>query len=59
MKAGGLLKFVFGLLLMVASIYGLFFWPNWWGDFLILLKGGVPVLVFLIGLIFLLLGFED
>lgn len=57
MKASGLLKLVVGLILMIAAVYAVIVW--WWSDFLTLLKGGVPILVFLIGLVFLLLGFED
>ncbi len=57
MKAAGLLKFVVGLILIVASVYAVVVW--WWSDFLTLLKGGLPVMVFLVGLVFLLLGFED
>ena len=57
MKASGFLKLVFGLLLLVASVYAVVAW--WLGSFLTLLKGGVPVLVFLVGLVFVLLGFED
>lgn len=57
MKASGLLKIVFGLLLLVVSVYVVYAW--WSKDFLTLLKGGIPVLVFLVGLVFLLLGFED
>ncbi|MBS3174501.1 hypothetical protein J4440_01340 [Candidatus Woesearchaeota archaeon] len=59
MKLGGLFKIVFGLLLVIVSIASLFVWPKWWGSFLTLLKGGLPVIVFLVGLVFLLLGFED
>ena len=57
MKAAGLLKLVVGLLLIVAAVYAVV--VLWWGDFLTLLKGGVPILVFLVGLVFLLLSFED
>lgn len=57
MKAAGLLKFVIGLILIVASVYAVVVW--WWSDFLTLLKGGLPVLVLLVGLVFLLLSFED
>ena len=57
MKALGVLKLVIGLILMVAAVYAVVVW--WLGDFLTLLKGGVPILVFLIGLVFLLLSFED
>ena len=59
MKANGIVKLVVGLLLIVASIYSLFVWPRFWSDLLVLLKGGIPVAVFLIGLVFLLLGFEE
>ena len=51
-----LLKVFFGLLLMLAGIFGI---VKWWGPFLTLLKGSIPVLVILIGLIFLLVGFSD
>lgn len=57
MNAFGVLKIVVGLILILASIYAVAVW--WWSDFLVLLKGGVPILVFIIGLVFLLLGFED
>lgn len=57
MKAMGILKIVIGLILMVAAVYAVVVW--WWTDFLTLLKGGVPILVFLVGLVFLLLGFEN
>ena len=59
MKSSGLVKLVVGLLLVVASLYTLFVWPKWWTDFLVLLKAGIPLVIFLIGLVFLLLGFEE
>ncbi len=59
MKTSGVLKLVVGLILVLASLYSLFFWPKWWSDFLTLLKGGIPIVIFLIGLLFLLLGFEE
>lgn len=59
MKASGLLKFVIGLILILAAIWSLFPPLGFWDEFLTLLKGGLPVLVVLIGLVFLLLGFED
>ncbi len=59
MKASGVAKLLVGLILMLVALYGLFVWPKLWGDFLVLLKGGIPVLVFLVGLVFLLLGFEE
>ncbi len=57
MNIGAILKIVVGLILILVAVYAVV--VLWWVDFLILLKGGVPVLVFLIGLVFLLLGFEN
>ena len=57
MNASGILKIVIGLLLMLAALYAVMAW--WWIDFLTLVKGGLPILVFLVGLVFLLLGFEN
>ena len=57
MNSIAILKIVIGLILILIAVYSVVMW--WWTDFLTLLKGGVPVLVFLIGLVFLLLGFED
>lgn len=57
MNATGFLKIVVGLILMLGAVYSVAIW--WLNPFLTLLKGGVPVLVFLIGLVFLLLGFEN
>ena len=59
MKASGVLKIVVGLLLIVASVYSFFPPLSWWDEFLTLLKGGLPVLAVMVGLVFLLLGFED
>ena len=59
MNSTGILKIGIGLILMVAAIYSFFPPLSWWDEFLVLLKGGIPVLVFVIGLIFLLLGFEN
>ena len=59
MKANGLAKLVVGLLLIVASLYALFVWPKWWTDFLVMLKAGIPIVVFVVGLVFLLLSFEE
>lgn len=57
MNATGVLKLVVGLILILAAIYAVAVW--WWQDFLTLLKGGVPILVFLVGVVFLVLGFSD
>ena len=59
MKASGLLKLVLGLLLIIASVYVVVAWPKWQESFLSLLRGGIPIAVLLVGLVFLLLGFED
>jgi len=59
MKSSGLLKTVIGLILIVLAVWSFFPPLSWWDEFLTLLKGGLPVLVALIGLVFLLLGFED
>lgn len=48
-------KAVFGLLLVILALYLLWTWRH---DFLAVLKGSVPVIIGLVGLIFLLLGFE-
>ena len=56
MNTSGFLKIVIGLILMLAAVYAVAFW--WLTDFLSLIKGGLPILVFLIGLLFLFLGFE-
>jgi hypothetical protein len=57
MNATSFLKMVIGLILILAAVYAVIVW--WLSDFLTLLKGGLPVLVFLIGLVFILLGFES
>ncbi|MBS3152770.1 hypothetical protein J4230_05155 [Candidatus Woesearchaeota archaeon] len=57
MNAMGFLKIVVGLILILASVYAVVVW--WLSDFLSLLKGGVPIMIFLVGLVFLLLGFEN
>ncbi len=57
MNATGFLKIVIGLLLILGAVYLVVF--RWLDSFLILLKGGIPVLIFLVGLVFLLLGFEN
>jgi len=56
MNTSGFLKIVIGLILMLAAVYAVAFW--WLTDFVGLIKGGLPILVFLIGLLFLFLGFE-
>ena len=48
-------KGVLGILLAVGGMYLL---TRWWADFMTLLRGGVPVLIILIGLVFIILAFE-
>ncbi|MEM5947303.1 hypothetical protein WKV44_01975 [Spirochaetia bacterium 38H-sp] len=49
----------------VLIAFGLYFvlplsWTlNWWSDFLILLKGGIPFFLFFIGLIAIMVGIAD
>ena len=57
MNATGILKMVIGLILILIAVYAVVVW--WLVDFLTILKGGIPILVFFAGLVFLLLGFED
>lgn len=56
MKLENFLKLIFGIFLIVAGLYILAGW--WWRDFLVILKGFIPVFLVLVGVIFLLLGFE-
>ncbi len=49
------LKIVFGLFLIV---FGLYLLVRWWGHFAVILKGFIPVIVVLLGLIVVLFGFE-
>jgi hypothetical protein len=48
-------KGVLGLLLLIAAVYLLVYW---WTPVLNLIKGAVPFVVGLIGLIFIMLSFE-
>jgi len=49
------LKAVIGLLLIVAALYLLVLW---WASFVTLVLGGIPLLLGMIGLVFLLLSAE-
>jgi len=60
--AKSLFKVVLGLLLLIVPIYLFAYDPwNWqlWQAVWTLIKGGVAILVLLIGLIFVLVGFSD
>ncbi|ADN03049.1 hypothetical protein [Spirochaeta thermophila] len=51
-----------GLLLVAGGLYcvlPLAWTLGWWEDFLVLLRGGVPFLLFLVGLIAILVGLAD
>ncbi len=48
-------KLVLGLLFIVVGGSLLWYWKH---DFLVLLKGSIPLVIGLVGLVFLLLGFE-
>jgi hypothetical protein len=50
-----LLKFVFGLILIVAAVLLVVIW---WGHFVTLVLGGIPVLLALAGAVMILLGLE-
>ncbi len=54
-----LFKVVFGVLLVIASIW-FATWQNSWGQATLdLIKGGLVLLVILIGAVLLLVGFSD
>lgn len=55
MGAERALKAVIGLLLIVAALYLLVIW---WQDFVTLFLGGLPLLIGMVGLVFLLLSAE-
>ena len=58
--AKGLFKIVLGLIIAIIPIY-LFLGNIWglWSATWALIKGGIALLVLLIGLIFILIGFSD
>ncbi len=56
--AANLFKIVFGILLIIVAV-GLSYQLGWWAATLNLIKGGIVILVILIGLVLLLVGFSD
>lgn len=58
--AKGLFKIVLGIIIALIPIY-LFLGNTWglWTATWMLIKGGIALLVLLIGLIFILIGFSD
>lgn len=52
----GLFKMVLGLMFVLIGIYGMaVWWPALWA----LIKGGIGVFVFFVGMLMLLLGLSD
>ena len=51
------LKIIVGLILLAVAIVGLMIWPlNWGQDVLVVIKGGVVLLLILIGLLIITIG---
>jgi len=50
------LKVVFGLLLIMAGVYGCI---KWWPQLLSLILGAIGIIVIFVGLIFVFIGFSD
>ena len=55
MALENLFKFFLGLVLIMGAVLLVVIW---WTHFVTLVLGGIPLLLALIGLVFLLLGFE-
>ena len=60
------MELLWGLIFIVGAIVIAWYSPNWWGEFWNfrhaaweLLKGGVFWIVFMIGVLFILLGISD
>lgn len=53
---GKVAKIVFGVILILLGIWS---YTYWWRELLILFKGGVGLIVILIGLVFILIGWSD
>ena len=52
-----ILKIIVGLILLAVAIVGLMIWPlNWGQDVLVVIKGGVVLLLILIGLLIITIG---
>jgi len=51
------LKIIIGLIVIVIGAVGLLVWPLQWGlDVLVFLKGGIVLLLVLVGLLILIIG---
>jgi UDP-N-acetylmuramyl pentapeptide phosphotransferase/UDP-N-acetylglucosamine-1-phosphate transferase len=55
MKIENLFKIFLGLVFLAGAV---FLAVLWWNDFLNIIKGGLPWVVALVGVVFLLIGFE-
>lgn len=53
---GNLTSIVGGAIAIVLGLLGLI---NWWGDFVTILKGGIPILLLLGGIISLVAGISE
>tara|TARA_Y100000310_G_C20646826_1_gene797130 strand:+ start:1704 stop:1892 length:189 start_codon:yes stop_codon:yes gene_type:complete len=59
MVLSGLLKVIFGLLLIIAGVFVVLSYPGWLQAVKDVVQGGIVVGLVLFGLLFLLLGFTD
>ena len=59
MALSGLLKVIFGLLLIIAGVFIVISYQGWWQAVKDVVRGGIVVGFVLFGLLFLLLGFTD
>jgi len=59
MALSGLLKVIFGLLLIIAGVFIVISYQGWWQAVKDVVQGGIVVGFVLFGLLFLLLGFTD
>jgi len=55
MALENIFKFFLGLLFIIGAVLLVILW---WNQFVVLVLGGIPVLLALIGLVFILLGLE-
>ena len=51
-------KIVFGVILILLGV-GSYIWWGWYQDLWVLFKGGIGLVVILIGLVFILIGWSD
>ena len=53
-----LAKIVLGLILVLVGIWSYIPW-QWYNDLLVLIKGGIGIVIILIGMVFILIGWSD